>query len=238
MQEQIMNIRGKVVLVTGANRGLGKAFVTALLEGGAAKVYAAARDVSKLDAPGAVPVQLDITDVQSVNNAAAQCSDVEILINNAGFMGNGPLLAQGSIESLREQFEINTVGPLLMTRAFAPVLSKQGTSAIVNIVSVLSWLNAPGSGAYSASKAALWSISNGLRNELIGQNTSVMSVHPGFIDTDMTAGIEAPKISPAEVVKLTLDALAAGQKELTVDDTGRWVKSTLSNADAAYLSPL
>jgi NAD(P)-dependent dehydrogenase (short-subunit alcohol dehydrogenase family) len=238
MLGKIMNIRGKVVLVTGANRGLGKAFVAALLEGGAAKVYAAARDVSKLSIPGAIAVELDITNLASVQRAAGQCSDVEILINNAGFMHTSPLLSEGSVDSLREHFEINTVGTLLMTRAFAPVLQKQGGGAIVNIVSVLSWLNIPESGAYSASKAAQWSLTNGLRNELVGQNTFVMAVHPGYIDTDMAAGVETAKTSPQDVVKITLNALLEGQKEVTLDDAGRWVKSTLSNVDAAYLSPL
>lgn len=233
-----MNVSGKVVLVSGANRGLGKAFVTALLEAGAGKVYAAARDVSKVNIPGAEAIELDITDAASVQAAAQKCSDVEILINNAGFMHTSPLLSEGSVESLRQHFEINTIGTLLMSRAFAPILRQQGGGAIVNIVSVLSWLNIPESGAYSASKAAQWSLTNGLRNELVEQKTAVLSVHPGYIDTDMTAGIETPKTSPQEVVKLTLAALEEGKKELTIDDAGQWVKSTLSDPEAAYLSPV
>lgn len=233
-----MNVRGKVVLVTGANRGLGKAFVTALLESGATKVYAAARDVTKVNIAGAEPVELDITDPASVLRAAQHCSDVDLLINNAGFMHSSPLLADDSVDSLRQHFEINTIGTLLMSRAFAPVLLKQGGGAIINIVSVLSWLNIPGSGAYSASKSAQWSLTNGLRNELVAQKTFVMAVHPGYIDTDMTAGIETPKTSPQEVVRITLNALAEGSKEVTLDDAGRWVKSTLSATEAAYLSPM
>jgi NAD(P)-dependent dehydrogenase (short-subunit alcohol dehydrogenase family) len=233
-----MNVRGKVVLVTGANRGLGKAFVTALLEAGAAKVYAAARDVSKLNIPGAQAVELDITDLASVEKAAKACPDVEVLINNAGYMHTSPLLSEGSVDSLRQHFEINTVGTLLVTRAFAPVLAKQGGGALVNIVSVLSWLNIPESGAYSASKAAQWSLTNGLRNELLEQKTTVLSVHPGYIDTDMAAGVDTAKTSPQDVVKLTLEALAEGKKELTIDDAGRWVKSTMSDVEAGYLSPV
>ncbi|MGV8864812.1 MAG: SDR family oxidoreductase [Pseudomonas sp.] len=233
-----MNVRGKVVLVTGANRGLGKAFVSALLESGAAKVYAAARDVTKLDIPGAEAVELDITDLASVQSAAQKCSDVELLVNNAGYMHSSPLLSESSVDSLRQHFEINTIGTLLMSRAFAPVLRNQGGGAIINIVSVLSWLNIPESGAYSASKAAQWSLTNGLRNELLEQKTFVMAVHPGYIDTDMAAGVDTPKTSPQAVVQATLNALSEGKKEVTLDDAGRWVKSTLSDAEAAYLSPL
>jgi NAD(P)-dependent dehydrogenase (short-subunit alcohol dehydrogenase family) len=233
-----MDIRGKVVLVTGANRGLGKAFVTALVQAGAAKVYAAARDPKTLDVPGSHPVQLDITDAASVKRAAEQCADVEVLINNAGYLKYGSLLADDSVESLREHLEINTIGTLQMTRAFAPILAKQGGGALINILSALSWLNIPESGPYSASKSAQWSLTNGLRNELLEQKTLVIGVHPGYIDTDMAAGVDASKTSPQEVVQKTLDALKDETKEVLIEDTGRWVKSTLSGADAAYLSPV
>jgi NAD(P)-dependent dehydrogenase (short-subunit alcohol dehydrogenase family) len=233
-----MDVRGKTVLVSGSNRGLGKAFVTALLGAGAAKVYAGSRDVRGLAIQGAQVLELDITDPTSVSHAAEICSDIDLLINNAGYLQYGPLLSDGSIGSLRHHFEVNTVGTLLMTRAFAPVLAKQGGGAIINILSGLSWLNIEGSGPYSASKAAQWSLINGLRNELLGQQTFVMGVHPGYIDTDMAAGVEAVKTSPETVVQMTLEALREEQKELLIDDAGRWVKSTLSSADSCYLSPV
>lgn len=233
-----MDIRGKVVLVTGANRGLGKAFVTALLQAGAAKVYAAARDLNNLDIPGSHPVQLDITDDASVRQAAVQCADIDVLINNAGYMKYGSLLADDSVESLREHLEINTIGTLQMARAFAPVLAKQGGGALINILSVLSWANINESGPYSASKSAQWALTNGLRNELLEQKTLVIGVHPGYIDTDMASGVEAAKTSPQDVVHKTLNALKDEVKEVLIDDAGHWVKSTLSAADAAYLSPV
>jgi NAD(P)-dependent dehydrogenase (short-subunit alcohol dehydrogenase family) len=232
-----MDVSGKTVLVTGSNRGLGRAFVTALLAAGAGKVYAAARDLRGLNIPGAVPIELDITDAASVAHAAATCADVDLLVNNAGFLKYGSLFADDSVASLREHFEINTVGTLRMARAFAPVLAKQGGGAMINILSVLSWLNIEASGPYSASKAAQWSITNGIRNELRPQKTFVIGVHPGYIDTDMAAGVEATKTSPETVVQMTLEALREGREEVLIDDAGRWVKSTLSEANAGYLSP-
>lgn len=232
-----MDLWGKTVLVTGANRGLGRAFVNALLEGGAAKVYAGARDVRALDISRAVPVELDITDPVSVSRAAIQCPDIDLLINNAGYLKYGALLADDSISSLRQHFEINTIGTLRMARAFAPVLAKRGGGAMINILSVLSWLNIEESGPYSSSKAGQWSLTNGLRNELRDQKTFVMGVHPGYIDTDMAAGVQAPKTSPDTVVELTLKALRENREEVLIDDAGRWVKSTLSEANAGYLSP-
>jgi NAD(P)-dependent dehydrogenase (short-subunit alcohol dehydrogenase family) len=230
-----MDVRGKTVLVSGSNRGLGKAFVNALLLAGASKVYAGARDVRGLDIKGAQLLELDITDPVSVASAAIICSDVDLLINNAGYLRYGPLLSYGSVESVRRHFEVNTVGTLLMSRAFAPVLARRGGGAIINILSGLSWLNIEDSGPYSASKSAQWSLTNGLRNELVQQQTHVMAVHPGSIDTDMAAGVEASKTSPEEVVLMTLKALRKEQKELLIDNAGRWVKSTLSSPDACYL---
>jgi len=232
-----MDVSGKTVLVTGSNRGLGRAFVAALLEAGAGKVYAAARDVKSLNIPGVIPVELDITDAASVARASTTCADIDLLINNAGFLQYGPLLADDSITSIREHLEINTVGTLRMARAFAPVLSKQGGGAMINILSVLSWLNIDESGPYSASKAAQWSVTNGLRNELRSQKTFVIGVHPGYIDTDMAAGIEAQKTSPDTVVQMALEALREHREEVLIDDAGRWVKSTLSEVNAGYLSP-
>ena len=231
-----MDIRGKVVLVTGANRGLGAAFVRALLEAGAAKVYAGARDVASVNIPGSTPVALDITDTASVQRAAEQCSDVSVLINNAGALKRGALLDDDSLENLQHHFDVNTLGTLRVTRAFAPVLAKQGGGALINIISVLSWLSSPGAGGYSASKSAQWGLTNGLRSELREQQTLVIGVHPAYIDTDMTAGIDAPKSTPQEVVALTLQGLSEGREEVVISDMGHAIKASLSSEHPIYLS--
>ncbi|MGY2376389.1 SDR family oxidoreductase [Pseudomonas sp. SDO524_S393] len=231
-----MDIRGKVVLVTGANRGLGKAFVSALLQGGAAKVYAAARDPRSVDIPGSTPIALDVTDTASVQRAAEQYTDVEVLINNAGALTRGALLDDDSVENLQQHFDVNTLGTLRVTRAFAPILARQGGGALINILSVLSWLSSPGTGGYSASKSAQWSLTNGLRSELREQKTLVIGVHPAYIDTDMTAGIEAPKSTPQEVVALTLQALSEGREEVVITDMGHAIKASLSTQSPLYLT--
>ena len=231
-----MDIRGKVVLVTGANRGLGKAFVTALLEGGAAKVYAGARDPGSVNIPGSTPIALDITDQASVNRAAEQCADVSVVINNAGFLQYGSLLADDSVENLQQHFDVNTLGTLRVSRAFAPSLARQGSGALINVLSVLSWLSPPGAGGYSTSKSAQWGLTNGLRGELREQNTLVIGVHPAYIDTDMVAGVDAPKSTPQEVVALTLKALKEDREEVLVSDTSRGVKASLSTDSPVYLN--
>lgn len=231
-----MDIRGKVVLVTGANRGLGKAFVIALLEAGAAKVYAAARDPASVNIAGSTPIALDITDPASVQRAAEQCTDVSVLINNAGFLKYGSLLADDSVENLQQHFEVNTFGTLRLSRAFAPILAKQGGGALINILSVLSWLSPPGSGGYSTSKSAQWGLTNGLRGELREQNTLVIGVHPAYIDTDMVADIQAPKSTPQEVVAITLQALSEDREEALITDMTHAVKASLSTASPVYLT--
>jgi NAD(P)-dependent dehydrogenase (short-subunit alcohol dehydrogenase family) len=231
-----VDIRGKIAFVSGANRGLGRVFVKLLLEAGASKVYAAARDISSIELPGAHPIELDITNQQNVAAAAHQCPDVEILINNAGVLKYGSLLSDDGAASLRMQFETNAIGTLQMAQAFAPVLGKNGGGAMINILSVLSWLNISESGAYSASKAAEWSLTNGLRDELSTQNTLVMAVHPGYIDTDMAAGVDADKSTPEEVVQMTFEALRSNQLEVIINERGWWVKNSLSKPDAAYLT--
>jgi NAD(P)-dependent dehydrogenase (short-subunit alcohol dehydrogenase family) len=232
-----MNIRGKVALVTGANRGLGQAFVQALLAAGAAKVYAAARHPGSIAIPGAEAIALDITDAQSVAAAARYCQDVDLLINNAGIFQPGSLLAAEATRALRAQLDTNLFGTLAVTQAFVPVLRKRGGGAVVNILSVLSWIAIEGSGAYSASKAAEWAVTNSLRNELRGDNIQVIGVHPAYIDTDMTAGVTAAKTRPEDVVSEVLNAVEQGLNEVLVDDTGRAVKQSLSSATAAaYLN--
>jgi len=230
-----MDIKNAVVLVTGANRGLGQAFVNELLAAGVKKVYAAARDPSTITVQGVERVKLDVTRPEDIAAAARRCSDVTLLINNAGVSRGSPFLAAGSAAAARSELETNFFGPLAMSQAFAPVLQANGGGAIVNVLSVLSWLNLSGAATYSASKSAAWSLTNGLRNELRGQGTQVLALHVGFMDTDMTKGIDAPKANPRDVVRQTLEAMAAGSEEVLADDLTRQVKRGLSAERGVYI---
>lgn len=231
-----MDIKGKTILVTGANRGLGRQFTQALLAAGAAKVYAGARDPQTVTQPGVQAVRLDVTDAESIAAAAAALTDVDVVVNNAGIMQPASLLAPADIGAIHQTFDVNVWGLLAITQAFAPVLKRNGGGAVVNVLSVLSWVALPTSGAYSASKAAAWALTNGLRHELRSQGTRVVGVHPAYIDTDMTAGVAAPKSTPEHVVAEVLRALADGRDEVLVDDVGRNVKQSLSSATPAYLA--
>lgn len=231
-----MKIKGSVALVTGANRGLGAAFARALLAGGAAKVYAAARNPAGITQPGVVPVPLDVTKPDQVAALARDLKDVTLLVNNAGIFEAGPLLAPNAAEALLRQIETNAVGPLRLVQAFAPVLAANGGGAVVNMLSVLSWLTiANVSGTYSASKAAAWALSNALRQELKGQGTALLSVHAGFIDTDMASGVQMPKTSPDEVARRAFQALEAGDSEVLVDEITRNVRAGFGATPAVYL---
>ena len=231
-----MKIEGSVALVTGASRGLGAAFARGLLAAGAAKVYAAARNPAAVTLSGVVPVRLDVTQPEQIARLARELSDVTLLINNAGIGEFGPLLAPGAVEALQRQFETNAVGPLRLVQAFAPVLAARGGGAIVNVLSVLSWLTMPGaSGGYSASKAAAWALSNALRQELKAQRTELLAVHAAFIDTDMARGVPGPKSSPEEIVRQVFAAMEAGQPELLADATTRSVHAGLGASPPVYL---
>jgi NAD(P)-dependent dehydrogenase (short-subunit alcohol dehydrogenase family) len=223
-----MKIKGSVVLVTGANRGLGLEFAKQALARGAAKVYATARDPSKIALAGVTPVKLDVTNPGEVAVVAALCKDVTLLINNAGIARLGGILGGDLAPLLREQLETNVFGMLHVSRAFAGVLGKNGGGAILNINSVLSWVNTPAIAGYGITKAAAWGLTNSLRHELRAQGTQVVSFHAGFIDTDMTRGLEIPKARPEDVVKQSFDAIEAGQEEVMVDEASRQVKAALS----------
>jgi NAD(P)-dependent dehydrogenase (short-subunit alcohol dehydrogenase family) len=224
-----MNIRDSVAFVTGANRGLGLVFAQELLANGARKVYAAARHPEAITLAGVEPVLLDVTNPDTITAAAAKCSDVNLLINNAGVARGASVLAPNAIEAARLELETNYFGPLLLSRAFAPILAKNGGGAIVNIISVLSWVAPPGLATYSASKAAAWSLTNALRTSLREQRTQVLSVHNGFMDTDMTRHLPFPKIQPKEVARLVLSAIEAGRDDVLADDTARHIKAGLSS---------
>jgi NAD(P)-dependent dehydrogenase (short-subunit alcohol dehydrogenase family) len=232
-----MKIEGSIALVTGANRGLGSAFARGLLAAGAAKVYAAARDPGSVALPDVVPVRLDVTRAEHVAALARELTDVTLLVNNAGIGEFGSLLAPGAIDALQRQFDTNAVGPLRLVQAFAPVLARNGGGAVVNVLSVLSWLTLAGaSGGYSASKAAGWALSNALRQELKAQGTELLAVHAAFIDTDMARGAAGPKIAPDDVVRQAIAALQAGEPELLADVTTRNVHAGLVAEPPVYLA--
>jgi NAD(P)-dependent dehydrogenase (short-subunit alcohol dehydrogenase family) len=228
-----MKIHNAVALVTGANRGLGRAYAQALLQAGA-KVYAAARDPSTIDLPGAQPVRLDITQPGQAAALAADLKDVTLVINNAGIALPGPYLSgQGAADAARAQLETNFFGTLAVSQAFAPVLKANGGGALVNMLSVLSWITLPAIAGYSASKAAAWALTNGLRHELRAQGTLVVGVHAAYIDTDMARHVTGPKTTPAEVARQVLLAIEQGQEEVLADELSRQVKAGL--AAGAYL---
>lgn len=216
---------GAVVLITGANGGLGREFVRQALARGAHKVYASARTPQAWDDPRVIALPLDVTDPDSVDAAAAAAGEVTVLINNAGATGPGTLLG-ADLDDVRQLFETNVFGPLAVAQAFAPVLAANGGGALVDIHSALSWL-ARG-GAYSASKAALWSLTNSLRLELATQGTQVVGVHLGYTDTPMIAALDVHKENPADIVREVYNGLETGAHEVLADDTSRFVKDQLS----------
>lgn len=214
-----------VVLVTGANGGLGTEFVHQALQRGARRVYATARTPRTWDDPRVVPLTLDVTDAASVAKAAADASDATVVINNAGAATDRSLLTM-SLDDVRAAYEINVFAPIAVAQAFAPVLAKNGGGALIDIHSALSWLSQPG--AYASTKAALWSITNSLRLELADQGTHVVGAHLGYTDTPMTAGLDVDKADPRDIVAAIYDGLEAGEHEVLADDTSRWVKQNLS----------
>lgn len=227
-----MKLDQSVALVTGANRGLGREFVEQLLAAGAARVYAAARDVAALqplvDAyPGRVEALcLDITHADQIAAARARCADVTLLVNNAGINRGQGFISAGSLNDAQAEMATNYIGTLAMCRAFAPQLA--GGGALVNVLSILAKVTLPAMGSLCASKAASLRMTEGVRAELAAQGTQVLAVMSGAIDTDMSRGFEGPKSSAAEVVGATLAALAAGEEEVYVGDMPAWVNAAMA----------
>lgn len=219
-------LSGAVVLVTGANGGIGSHFVRQALARGAAKVYASARTPRDWDDERIVPLMLDVTDPASIAAAAAAASDVTVLINNAGASVSSPGILSHTDEEIRSNVETNFLGPLFLARAFAPLLSGRPGAAIIDIHSALSWFAV--AGIYSATKAALWSATNSLRIELAPAGVHVVGVHVGYVDTAMAANVTDPKLDPAALVAAVLDATEAGEYEVLADETSIQVKAALS----------
>jgi NAD(P)-dependent dehydrogenase (short-subunit alcohol dehydrogenase family) len=223
-----MDIRHAVALVTGANRGIGRALVRALLEAGADKIYAAARqpdslrETLALDPQRIIPVRLDVSDPDAVRRLAAEISDLRLLVNNAGVLDFGSALDM-PIEAIRRNFEVNFFGTLTTARAFAPVIEGNGGGAIVNVLSVVALASMPGLAGYNASKAALWSITQSLRGNLANRHIAVHSVFPGPVDTDMAAAIDIQKTGPDEVAKAVIEGVQNGVEDIFPDPMARQV---------------
>lgn len=230
-----MQIPGSVALVTGANRGLGRHFAQQLLDRGASKVYATARTPELVDLPGVEVLPLDITDAESVATAAVATRDVTLLINNAGVSTYTNFLT-GDLDKIRLEMDTHYFGTLNVVRAFASTLAANGGGAILNVLSVLSWVSYDGANAYSAAKAAEWSLTNGIRLELAAQGTLVTGLHLGAADTDMMAGVDVAKNDPADVVRVALDGIEAARLEVLIDDASTEAKAALA-ADPSVVYP-
>jgi len=207
-----MNIKNSIVLVTGSNRGIGKAFVQALLDRGVSKIYAGARQIDQIEShPTVIPVELDVTNSDHIARIKNTCPDINLLINNAGI-----LKSDGTIESARLEMEVNYFGPLSLIKELSPLLVNGG---IINVVSVAAWLSMPSIGTYSASKAAMWSMTNSMRSKLITNNTQVMGVYMGFVNTDMSADFPDKEnmLDPLDLAFSTLTAFEKGQSEYLAD---------------------
>jgi NAD(P)-dependent dehydrogenase (short-subunit alcohol dehydrogenase family) len=230
-----MKIENAVVLVTGANRGIGLAFARELLARGARKVYAGARDPVAVMQTGVQPLRLDVTKAGDVAAAAELASDVTLVINNAGIAQPGGFLAPDSEDVARRIFETNFFAMLRMSKAFAPVLKANGGGALLNVLSVASWVNGGELAAYSASKSAAWSLTNALRNELAAQKTQVLALHMAYVDTDLTRGFDVPKSSPEDIVRRALDGLESGLDEVLADELTLQVKRGMTAPRPSYL---
>lgn len=238
-----MDIAGRTALVTGANRGLGLHLARQLHQRGAT-VYAAARNPAALavtdlaDLAGVVPLALDITDPASVAAAAAATDgQVSLLVNNAGSSTRTSLL-NGDLDDVRTEMDTHYFGTLAVTRAFAPQLGAHQHSAVLNILSALSWLTVPVNGAYCAAKSAAWSLTNALRLELAEQGTRVTALHVNYMNTEMTRRLTVPKADPADVARTALDGLAADELEVLADEDTKQVQANLAGGVAALYPQL
>ncbi|WP_050404047.1 SDR family oxidoreductase [Bradyrhizobium embrapense] len=233
-----MDIKNATVFITGANRGLGLAFAREARRRGAAKVYAGMRKTDGFNEPGIIPVKIDVTDPASIAAAAALAADTTILVNNAGIAAlvDGPLSADVAAQSAR-MFDTNYYGVVRVTHAFEPILSTRQNAAIINVLSDIVWLPRPILTPYAASKAAAWSYTNQLRFHLRERGVQVLGLHVGFVDTDLTNGIDVPKASPEDVVRQTYDALVAGKSEVMADKGTAALKSTLAAEEPGYITP-
>jgi len=233
-----MDVKDATVFVTGANRGLGLALAREARRRGAKKVYAGMRKTSGFGEPGIVPVSIDVTDAASISAAAELATDTTLLINNAGIAAliEGPLSADVAAQSVR-MFETNYYGVVRVTQAFEQTLLAKPQAAIINVLSDIVWLPRPYLTPYAASKTAAWSFTNQLRFHLLERGVQVLGLHVGFMDTDLTTGIDVPKASPEDVARQTYDALTAGKSEVMADKGTAMLKGTLAAEVPGYITP-
>ena len=230
-----MKIENSVALVTGANRGIGLAFARELLARGARKVYVGARDTATITQAGVQALRLDVNNPEDVAAAAALATDVTLVVNNAGIAQPGGFLAADSEEVARRIFETNFFAVLRVSKAFAPILKANGGGALLNVLSVASWVNGGELAAYSASKSAAWSLTNALRTELAAQKTHVLGLHMAYVDTDLTRGFDVPKSSAEDIVARAFDGLEAGADEVLADEITQQVRRGLTAPRPSYL---
>jgi NAD(P)-dependent dehydrogenase (short-subunit alcohol dehydrogenase family) len=226
-----MQFDGQTALVTGANRGFGRHLAQQLRDRGAT-VYAGGRNPAAVDLDGVRPIAIDITDPASVAEAAHSIGNASIVINNAG-SSTGASLLTGNLDDVRLEMDTHFYGTLSVTRAFAPQLSQHDQSAVLNVLSALSWNSFPAVGAYCAAKSAAWSLTNSLRLELAEQGTRVAALHIGSMDTDMTRNLDIPKADPADIARIALDGIADDAYEIIADDTSKQVLASLSGGVGA-----
>ncbi|MBR0688480.1 SDR family NAD(P)-dependent oxidoreductase [Bradyrhizobium manausense] len=233
-----MDVANATVFISGANRGLGLAFAREARRRGARKIYAGMRNTTGFLEPGAIPVRIDVTDRSSITAAAELAADTNLLINNAGiaaFIAN-PLAPDMEAQSTR-MFDTNYYGVIRVTQAFEHILAAKPQAAIINVLSDIVWLPRPYLTPYAASKTAAWSFTNQLRFHLRERNVQVLGLHVGFMETDLTNGIDVPKASPDDVVRQTFDALAAGKSEVMADKGTAMLKGTLAAEMPGYITP-
>ena len=228
-----MNICGVSALVTGANRGLGAAFVDQLVARGASRVYACARQPERLETIArrhrdvVVPLCLDVTNDDDVSSAVEKASDITLLVNNAGRLDQLSLGEAGDLSSLRAEMEVNVFGLAHMSLAFAPVISSNGGGAIVNMLSAASLVPPPHFGSYAATKAAAMSLTHSTRWDFEPLGVNVIGIYAGLIDTGMTENLSMSKSAPEEVASRALDGLEAGEVDIAVDERSAMVRAKL-----------
>jgi len=224
-------LKGKIALVTGSNRGIGRAYLDYLIQSGVKKVYAGVRDLDNLklsaqDSDIIEPLLLDVTDNEHIKSLSSKISSLDILVNNAGIANACNSTSDNALETARLEMETNYFGPLGVTLAMLPLLKQSPQAAIINLSSIAGISNLPALGPYSATKAAMHSFTQGLRAELASDGIQVVGVYPGPVDTRLAEGWEMDKASPEQVASATFEGLSKGEYNVLPDDFSQQMYAT------------